>query len=95
MHRARPGGCVPALDDVDPTSFLMQVEGVGPATAKRIMDALGSDMQSIQEVLSRPHDQAVRALMDMPKVNRSIAVGLKQLWDEEMACGCRCGVLGV
>lgn len=73
----------------------MQVEGVGPATATRIVDALGPDMESIQEVLSQPHDQAVRALMGVPKVNRSIAVGLKQLWDEEMACRCRCGVLGV
>jgi hypothetical protein len=78
------------LDAVDPVTFLKQADGVGPATAERIAAALGGTMDSIREVLSQPQDQAVSALMAVPRVSRSVAVGLKQMWDESIACGCRC-----
>lgn len=61
--RALPGCCEAETDAVDPMIFLTSLKGVGTATAERILQVLGPDMDSITEALSQPQQQAVKNLM--------------------------------
>lgn len=76
--------CKENLDFADPELYLTSLDGVGPKTAKRIVDGLGpfADMAEIREALSGPEEDVIKVLRKLPGIGHAVAVRVKRAWDE-------------
>jgi hypothetical protein len=101
VHRtpSRMHTCKESLDHADPEEYLEGLDGVGPKTAKRIVDGLGpfAEMADIREALSGPEEDVVKSLTKLPGIGQAVALRVKRAWDErqgELLCWCPCCARG-
>lgn len=91
--------CKESLDHADPEEYLEGLDGVGPKTAKRIVDGLGpfAEMADIREALSGAEEDVVKSLTKLPGIRQAVALRVKRAWDErqgELLCWCPCCARG-
>ena len=60
---------------------LTSLPKVGPVTAQKIVNTLGPDWASIEQVLCLPEKQAIAQLSKVPMIGKATAKKIKAYWD--------------